>query len=91
MIRALRADRDERRSAPHREEESMQDLVYPRERALGAITLVIGLVLWLALVIGTWGGVLRIFTPSVDAGNRVVWKCSGGEGTRTSQLPPACR
>src|SRR6266853_3726617 len=31
------------------------DLVYPRERVLGAITLVLGLLVWLALIIGTVG------------------------------------
>jgi hypothetical protein len=33
----------------------MLDLVYPRERTLGAITLVLGIVVWLALIIGTVG------------------------------------
>lgn len=33
----------------------MNDLVYPRERTLGTITLVIGLLIWLALIIGTFG------------------------------------
>lgn len=33
-------------------------LVYPRERTLGAITLVIGLLIWLGLIIGTFGGAL---------------------------------
>jgi len=36
----------------------MDDLVYPRERTLGAITLVIGLVIWLGLIVGTFGGAL---------------------------------
>ncbi|WP_295436571.1 M48 family metalloprotease [uncultured Thiodictyon sp.] len=33
----------------------MDDLVYPRERTLGIITLVLGLLLWLALIVGTVG------------------------------------
>src|SRR5262249_21204855 len=31
------------------------DLVYPRERSLGAITLVLGVLIWLALIVGTFG------------------------------------
>ncbi len=30
-------------------------MVYPRERTLGAITLVLGIVIWLLLVVGTFG------------------------------------
>lgn len=33
----------------------MNELVYPRERSLGAITLVLGLVAWVALILGTFG------------------------------------
>jgi len=33
----------------------MDQLVYPRERTLGAITLVLGVLVWLALVVGTFG------------------------------------
>jgi uncharacterized membrane protein YkgB len=33
----------------------MTELVYPRERTLGAITLVIGLLIWLGLIVGTVG------------------------------------
>lgn len=33
----------------------MNKLVYPRERTLGSITLVLGLLVWLGLVIGTFG------------------------------------
>jgi len=36
----------------------MNDLVYPSERKLGAITLVLGLLAWLALFVGTFGGAL---------------------------------
>lgn len=36
----------------------MNELVYPKERTLGAITLVIGLLIWLGLVVGTFGGAL---------------------------------
>jgi Zn-dependent protease with chaperone function len=31
------------------------ELVYPRERVLGAITLVLGIIAWIALVVGTFG------------------------------------
>jgi Zn-dependent protease with chaperone function len=33
----------------------MNNLVYPRERVLGTITLVLGLLVWLALIVGTAG------------------------------------
>ncbi len=33
----------------------MNELVYPRERSLGAITLVLGLLVWLLLIFGTFG------------------------------------
>lgn len=36
----------------------MNELVYPRERVLGAITLVLGLLVWLGLIIGTVGAAL---------------------------------
>ncbi len=36
----------------------MNELVYPRERMLGTITLVLGLLVWLALIVGTFGGAL---------------------------------
>jgi Zn-dependent protease with chaperone function/type II secretory pathway pseudopilin PulG len=36
----------------------MNELVYPRERILGTITLVLGLLVWLALIVGTFGGAL---------------------------------
>jgi Zn-dependent protease with chaperone function/type II secretory pathway pseudopilin PulG len=36
----------------------MNELVYPRERALGTITLVLGLLVWLGLIVGTFGGAL---------------------------------
>lgn len=36
----------------------MKQLVYPRERTLGAITLVLGLLVWTGLIVGTFGGVL---------------------------------
>ncbi|HEU5294828.1 MAG TPA: M48 family metalloprotease [Burkholderiaceae bacterium] len=36
----------------------MNDLVYPRERVLGVFTLLIGALIWLLLVIGTFGGAL---------------------------------
>jgi Zn-dependent protease with chaperone function/type II secretory pathway pseudopilin PulG len=36
----------------------MKELVYPGERTLGAITLVLGLLVWLLLIVGTFGGAL---------------------------------
>lgn len=36
----------------------MNELVYPKERTLGLITLVIGLLIWLGLIVGTFGGAL---------------------------------
>lgn len=36
----------------------MNDLVYPRERVLGVFTLLIGLLVWLLLLVGTFGGAL---------------------------------
>jgi Zn-dependent protease with chaperone function len=39
---------------------ALDDVVYPRERTLGAITLVIGLLVWLALIVGTFGGALLL-------------------------------
>jgi Zn-dependent protease with chaperone function len=33
----------------------MDDLVYPHERTLGAITMVLGILVWLALIVGTLG------------------------------------
>ena len=36
----------------------MNELVYPRERTLGTITLILGLLVWLALIVGTVGGAL---------------------------------
>jgi Zn-dependent protease with chaperone function/Tfp pilus assembly major pilin PilA len=38
----------------------LDDLVYPRERSLGALTLVLGLLVWLALIVGTVGMVLVV-------------------------------
>lgn len=36
----------------------MEELVYPRERTLGTITLVLGVLIWLGLIVGTFGGAL---------------------------------
>lgn len=36
----------------------MNELVYPRERMLGAITLILGLLVWVGLIVGTVGGAL---------------------------------
>ena len=40
----------------------MNELVYPRERTLGTITLVLGILVWLALIVGTFGGALIALT-----------------------------
>jgi len=36
----------------------MDELIYPRERTLGIITLVLGLLVWVILILGTFGGAL---------------------------------
>jgi Zn-dependent protease with chaperone function/type II secretory pathway pseudopilin PulG len=36
----------------------MNDLIYPRERTLGRITLVLGVLIWVGLIAGTFGGAL---------------------------------
>lgn len=38
----------------------MNELVYPRERTLGAITLVLGTLVWLGLILGTFGVALIV-------------------------------
>ena len=38
----------------------MDELVYPGERALSTITLIVGLILWLALIVGTFGVALIV-------------------------------
>ena len=38
----------------------MNDLVYPREQTLSAITLVLGLLAWLGLLVGTFGVALLV-------------------------------
>jgi len=38
----------------------MNELVYPRERTLGAITLVVGLLIWLGLIVGSFGVALIV-------------------------------
>src|SRR5690349_308339 len=39
----------------HRKNSQMNDLVYPRERTLGKLTLVLGILAWIALIVGTGG------------------------------------
>jgi len=36
----------------------MKELVYPRERTLGMITLIFGVIVWLVLIVGTFGSAL---------------------------------
>jgi Zn-dependent protease with chaperone function/type II secretory pathway pseudopilin PulG len=38
----------------------LEDLVYPRERVLSSITLVLGVLVWLALILGTFGIALLV-------------------------------
>ncbi len=38
----------------------MNELIYPRERTLGAITLVLGLLAWVGLIVGTFGLALLV-------------------------------
>jgi Zn-dependent protease with chaperone function/type II secretory pathway pseudopilin PulG len=40
----------------------MNNLVYPRERTLGTMTLVLGLLFWLGLIVGTFGGALLVLS-----------------------------
>ena len=44
----------------------------------------------MVLVVSAKQGQL-VFTPSTDAQGRIVWECSGGEGLKAAQVPPACR
>src|SRR5579872_6214496 len=41
-------------------ENAVQNLVYPHERTLGAITLVLGLLAWVGLIAGTFGVALVV-------------------------------
>ena len=45
----------------------MDELIYPRERTLGLITLVLGLLVWVVLLVGTFGGALLLLAS--DAGS----------------------
>lgn len=38
----------------------MNQLVYPRERLLGTITLILGLIVWIGIIAGTFGGALIV-------------------------------
>lgn len=38
----------------------MNELVYPRERTLGTITLILGVIVWLGLIVGTFGAALAV-------------------------------
>jgi len=38
----------------------LNDLVYPRERVLGVLTLLVGLLVWLLLIVGTFGAALGV-------------------------------
>jgi Zn-dependent protease with chaperone function/type II secretory pathway pseudopilin PulG len=44
-----------RQQQGHSKEKFVKELVYPRERTLGLITLVLGLLLWTGLIVGTFG------------------------------------
>ena len=45
-----------------------EGLVYPRERTLGSITLVLGVLLWLLLIAGTFGVVLVYLLLGIQRG-----------------------
>ena len=38
----------------------MNELVYPRERTLGTITLILGVIVWIGLIVGTFGAALAV-------------------------------
>ena len=44
----------------------------------------------MVLTVSTKQGAL-IFTPTVDASDRIVWGCTNGEGIKPKQLPSSCR
>ncbi|HEY4958616.1 MAG TPA: peptidase M48, partial [Caldimonas sp.] len=68
------------------------ELVYPGERSLGAITLVLGLMVWLVIVVGTLGialvylalgFVFYLFAQSA----LIAWLRGNGVLLSTQQLP----
>lgn len=46
--------------------------------------------LGMVLTVTTPQGALA-FTPTEDAQGHIAWACTGGEGVKTTQLPPGCR
>ena len=68
------------------------ELVYPRERTLGAITLVLGILVWLLIIVGTVGIALfylligflfYLFAQSA----LIAWLCGNGVLLSAQQLP----
>ena len=41
----------------------MKELTYPRERTLATVTLILGIIAWLILIIGTFGTALFLNCP----------------------------
>ncbi len=70
----------------------MKELVYPKERTLGLITLVLGVLVWLALIVGTFGtaliGLLLAFLAYVFAQSALISYIKGnGVELTASQFP----
>jgi multisubunit Na+/H+ antiporter MnhG subunit len=60
----------------------MTDWIYPREKTLGVITLMIAVLVWFGAIVGSFGIVLIVL---------VTWVCTNGDGLKPNQVPPACR
>ena len=70
----------------------MENLIYPRERTLGKITLVLGIIVWLLLIVGTVGValiyVLFIFIGYLFAQSALIaWLRGTGVRLSQEQLP----
>lgn len=70
----------------------MKELVYPKERILGLITLVLGVLVWLALIVGTYGtaliGLLLAFLAYVFAQSALISYIKGnGVELTANQFP----
>ncbi|MDL5034586.1 M48 family metalloprotease [Pelomonas sp. APW6] len=70
----------------------MKELVYPKERTLGLITLVLGVIVWLGLIVGTFGtaliGLLFAFLVYVFAQSALISYIKGnGVELTANQFP----
>ncbi len=70
----------------------MNELVYPKERTLGLITLVLGIIVWLGLIVGTFGtaliGLLLAFVLYVFVQSALISYIKGnGVELTASQFP----